>query len=68
MSYFGKHRGGFDSVPLSPVQPSPPVEITANLARDLYQLHQDTGISLDTWTPARSLVEFYYGDIENNNV
>ena len=38
------------------------------LARDLYQLHLDTGISLDKWRSAKDFVEFYYGPIEENGV
>lgn len=45
-----------------------PVQLQRELARDLYQLHIDTGISLDKWSAAREFVEFYYGKVENNNV
>ena len=44
------------------------IVVQRELARDLYQLHLDTGISLDKWSAARALVEFYYGKIEDNNV
>jgi hypothetical protein len=46
----------------------PPVGVSIKLARDLYQLHIDTGISLDNWKSAREFVEFYYGPISENGV
>lgn len=36
------------------------------LARDLMQMHEDTGISLDKWQSARRFVERFYGPIEEN--
>jgi hypothetical protein len=41
--------------------------LLVRLAQDLYELHCETGISLDKWDSARAFVEFYYGPIRNNN-
>jgi hypothetical protein len=38
----------------------------AELARDLRELHDDTGISLDAWVSAREVVEAYTGPVTPN--
>jgi hypothetical protein len=37
------------------------------LARDLRELHDRTGISLDKWKSARTFVEAFTGPVEDNN-
>lgn len=39
----------------------PPLDMQEHLARDLYQLHKETGISLDHWVTAKDFVEWFYG-------
>ena len=41
-------------------------DILRDLARDLYELHLRTSISLDEWKSARAFVERYYGRIPEN--
>lgn len=41
-------------------------DILRDLARDLMVLHEKTSLSLDHWESARTFVESYYGEIEEN--
>lgn len=41
-------------------------EALRELADDLLEMHDQTGISLDGWVAARELVEAYLGPIEEN--
>lgn len=41
-------------------------DVCRELADDLLQAHEDTGISLDNWGPAREFVEAFHGPITPN--
>lgn len=41
-------------------------DLLKTLARDLYEIHLQTGISLDEWESARAFVERFYGPIIKN--
>ena len=43
-------------------------EAVAELARDLYEMHEAEAISLDTWVAAREVVEAHVGQIEENGI
>jgi hypothetical protein len=47
-------------LPISKLKP-PPIDMLEYLARDLLQLHEDTGFSLDHWSTAKDFVEYFYG-------
>ena len=42
-------------------------EVRRQLAADLMELHEGTGISLDNWVSAREFVEAYFGPIQENH-
>jgi hypothetical protein len=42
-------------------------EACAELADDLLELHDQTGISLDNWVAAREFVEGFHGPITEND-
>jgi hypothetical protein len=47
----------------------PPNEsVLRELADDLFEMHDDEAISLDTWVAARELVEHYRGPILENGL
>ena len=40
--------------------------VCAELADDLLEMHEETGISLDGWVAAREYVEAFHGPITEN--